>query len=178
MKLMAPIPGMSLTREPGNAPWEQPPLHETPEKALAFYLDKFDDEDSLDDLLFAIEAGYPIDAMVDFLTSYGVMEGYHSFDVKMLISPIMHEYILSLAEASGIEYTEFLGPSKEERMKEKDKKRSKALLLKSLNAGPTTPSEESVDKAEDMMEEDEGMSGEDNEEEDTMMPSPLIKRRM
>lgn len=179
MKMMAPIPGMSLTREPGNAPWEQPPLHDTPEKSLAFYLEKFDDEDTLDDLIFALEAGYPVDAMVDFLTSYGVMEGYHSFDVKVLISPILHEYIVSLAEASGIEYTEFLGPSKEEKIKQKDEKRAKALLLKSLNAGPATPSEESIDQAEDMMEEeDNGMSGEDNEEEDEAMSSPLIKRRM
>jgi len=173
MKMMAPIPGMSLTKEPGNAPWEQPPLHDTPEKSLAFYLEKFDDEESLDDLLFALEAGYPVDAMVDFLTSYGVMEGYHSFDVKMLISPVLHEYIVNLADAADIEYTEFLGPSKEERMKQKDEKRTKALLLKSLNSGPTAPSEVSMDKAEDMMEEDS--SGEENEEED--MPSSLIKRR-
>lgn len=176
MKLMAPIPGMSLTREPGNAPWEQPPLHETPEKALGFYLDKFDEEEKLDDLLFALEAGYPVDAMVDFLTSYGVMEGYHTFDVKMLISPVLHEYIVSLADAAGIEYTEFLGPSKEERMKTKDEKRAKVLLTKALAQGLPTPSEESVDKAEDLMEEDNGMSGEDNEEE--MTSSPLIKRRV
>ena len=174
MKMMAPIPGMSLTKEPGNAPWEQPPLHDTPEKSLAFYLEKFDDEESLDDLLFALEAGYPVDAMVDFLTSYGVMEGYHSFDVKMLISPVLHEYIVNLADAADIEYTEFLGPSKEERMKQKDEKRTKALLLKSLNLGPTAPSEVSMDKAEDMMEEEDS-SGEENEEED--MPSSLIKRR-
>ena len=165
---------MSLTKEPGNAPWEQPPLHDTPEKSLAFYLEKFDDEESLDDLLFALEAGYPVDAMVDFLTSYGVMEGYHSFDVKMLVSPILHEYIVNLADAADIEYTEFLGPSKEERMKQKDEKRSKALLLKSLNAGPTTPSEMSVDKAEDLMEGEGESSGEENEEE---MSSSLIKRR-
>lgn len=174
MKMMAPIPGMSLTKEPGNAPWEQPPLHDTPEKSLAFYLEKFDDEESLDDLLFALEAGYPVDAMVDFLTSYGVMEGYHSFDVKMLISPILHEYIVNLADAAGVEYTEFLGPSKEERMKQKDEKRSKALLLKSLNSGSTTPSGVSMDKAEDLMEGEGESSGEENEEE---MSSSLIKRR-
>lgn len=177
MKMMAPIPGMSLTKEPGNAPWEQPPLHDTPEKSLAFYLEKFDDEESLDDLLFALEAGYPVDAMVDFLTSYGVMEGYHSFDVKMLVSPILHEYIVNLAEAADIEYTEFLGPSKEERMKQKDEKRTKALLLKSLNSGPTAPSEVSMDKAEDLMEEKDEGSGEENEDEEEDMPSSLIKRR-
>lgn len=177
MKMMAPIPGMSLTREPGNAPWEQPPLHNTVEEALAFYLKKFDDEETLDDLLFALEAGYPVDAMVNFLTSYSVMEGYHSFDVKMLISPILHEYIVSLADAAGVEYTEELGPSKEERMKAKDQKRTQALLIKSLSM-PTGPlPEEKIDQAEEMLDENGGASPEEDEEEEDMS-SPLIKRRM
>lgn len=176
MKPMAPIPGMSLTREPGNAPWEQPPLHETPEKALAYYLEKLDNEDVLDDTLFAVEAGAPIDYLVDILTSYGVMEGYHTVDVKMLISPILHEYLVNLAEAAGIEYVEFLGPSQEERMKQKDEKRTKTLLLKSLGAAPTTPSEENVGEAQQLMsEETEDSTGEDAMEE---VSSPLIKRRM
>jgi hypothetical protein len=175
MKMMAPIPGMSLTTEPGNSPWEQPPLYNTAEESLAFYLNKFNDEEKLDDLLFAFEAGYPVDAMVDFLTSYGVMEGYHSFDVKMLISPILHEYFISLADASGIEYTEELGPSKEEKMKTKDEERAKALLLKSMSM-PTGPlPEEDIEQAEEMLE-DNGGDTEDDEEED--MSSPIIKRRM
>lgn len=177
MKMMAPIPGMSLTKEPGNAPWEQPPLYDTTEQALAFYLEKLDDEERLDDLLFALEAGYPVDAMVDFLTSYSVMEGYHSFDVKMLISPILHEYIVSLADAAGIEYTEQMGPTKEERMKEKDKQRTKALLIKAMNSPVEQVSEEKMDEAEDMLEGNGGASPEEDEEED-MEEMPLIKRRM
>jgi hypothetical protein len=172
MKLMAPIPGMSLTKEPGNAPWEQPPLYNTAEEALGFYLQKLDDEERLDDLLFALEAGYPVDAMVDFLTSYSVMEGYHSIDVKMLISPILHEYILSLADAAGIEYTEQMGPTKEERMKEKDKQRTKALLIKAMNSPVEQISEEKMDEAEDLLE------GEEEEDDMEEMSSPLIKRRM
>jgi hypothetical protein len=136
MKLAAPIPGMSLTKEPGNAPWEQPPLLNTPEEALSFYMDKFEDEEALDDLLFTLEAGFPIDTMVDFLTSYGVMEGYHTVDVKMLVSPILHEYFTTLADTSGIQYREEMGPTKEERMQAKDKQRSKVLLLKAMGEEP------------------------------------------
>lgn len=153
MKLNAPIPGMSLTKEPGNSPWEQPPLHDTPEKALAFYLEKLDDEETLDDLLFALEAGYPVDAMVDFLTSYSVMEGYHSFDVKMLLSPLLHEYIINLADAAGVEYQEELGPSKEGRMAAKEKKRTHVLLTKALEADSPAPSSGNIQEASDMLEE-------------------------
>jgi len=171
MKLMAPIPGMSLTQEPGNSPWEQPPLYATVEESLGFYLKKFEDEEVIDDILFILEAGYPVASFVDMLTSLGVMDGYHTFDVKMLLSPVIHEYIVNLAEAAGIEYTEEMGPSKEERMKEKDKKRAKALLMKAMSMPVGPIPEETVEQAEDMMEQSEDDS---TEEEDT--PS-LIKRR-
>lgn len=170
MKMMGPIPGMSLTREPGNAPWEQPPLFDTVEQSLAFYLDKLSDEDTLDEVLFSLEVGYPVASMVDFLTSHSVMEGYHTPDVKMLVSPLLHEYIISLAEAAGVEYVEDIGPSKEERIKEKDKKRRQVLLIKALEDGDPQPSEDSLEQAEEMVEE--GGSVEDNEEE-----APIIQRR-
>jgi hypothetical protein len=174
MKMMAPIPGMSLTREPGNSPWEQPPLYNTAEEALAFYLDKLSDEDRLDDLLFALEAGFPVSTMVDTMTSYSVMEGYHTFDIKMLLSPVLHEYLITLAEAAGIKYTEDVGPSREERMNEKEKQRTKALLLKGLAEGAgQAPSEESMDEAEDLLE------GEEADKDDMVEEAtPLIKRRM
>ncbi len=168
--MMAPIPGMSLTKEPGNAPWEQPPLHDTPEKALAFYLEKFDDEETLDDLLFSFEAGYPIDAMVDFLTSYSVMEGYHSVDVKMIVSPLLHEYFVNLADAAGIEYTEELGPSKEERMAAKQKKRTQVLLTKALDL-PSQPSQENVAEATEMVEEQAPV------EDAPIQAEPLVRQR-
>lgn len=163
MNPIAPIPGMSLTREPGNAPWEQPPLYSTPEEAIAFYLEKLEDEETLDDTLFALEAGYPVDAMVDFLTSYSVMEGYHSFDVKMLVSPVLHEYLVSLADAAGIEYVEELGPSKEEKIKAKEKQRVQVMLKRGLE----TPTEPSLPPSADMM----------TEEPELPFEEPLVKRR-
>ena len=171
MELMAPIPGMSLTKEPGNSPWEQPPLYSTVEESLAFYLEKFNNEEILDDLLFSLEMGYPVEALVNFLTSHSVMEGYHSFDIKMLIAPVLHEYIMSLAEASGTKVVERNGPSKEERMAERDKKRTQAMLAKMMEEGGA-PSEEMVDKAEDLLEGEDTKSSDENEEE-----APLIKRR-
>lgn len=167
MNFAAPIPGMSLTKEPGNAPYEQPPLYNTPEEALAFYFEKLDDEEKLDDVLFGLANEYPVEALVDSMTSVGAMEGYHSIDVKMLISPILHEYIVNLATAAGIDFVEEMGPSKDERMAERDKKRTQLLLKKALEGG-SPPSEASMDKAEDALE------GEDDEEESV----PIIPRRM
>ena len=142
------------------------------EESLAFYLEKFNDEETLDELMFTLEVGYPVDAMVDFLTSHSVMEGYHSVDVKMILSPVLHEYIMSLADAAGVKYTEELGLTKEERMAERDKKRSQVLFTKMMEEGGE-PSPAMVDQAEDLLEGE--TSSDENEEE---APSPLIKRRM
>ena len=175
MKFMAPIPGMSLTKEPGNAPYEQPPLYVRPEEALGFYFERLDDEDTIDDLMFSLEQGFPLSVFVDSMTSYGVMEGYHTIDVKMLISPILHEYIYNLATAAGVDVVETPGPTKEEKMKQKDKERMKVLIQKALDE-PDTPSEEEVAKAENMLE------GETTEEpveptDEMSASAPLINRR-
>jgi hypothetical protein len=73
MNFAAPIPGMSLTKEPGNAPYEQPPLYTKPEEALAFYLSKLDDHDVIDDIMFSLSHGISLDVFVDSMTSTGVI---------------------------------------------------------------------------------------------------------
>lgn len=177
MRFDAPIPGQSLTHEPGSVPWENPPLYETQEDALAFYMEKLEDEESLEDLLFVLEMGMPVEIMVDGMTSMGVMEGYHTFDVKMLVSPIIHEHIVSLAEAAGIKYKEEAGPSKEERMKERDQKRAKAIIEKAIfeDEGEEGPDMEAM---EEQVEEPEEM---EEEEVEKPTPSPMgsgfIQRR-
>lgn len=174
MKFTAPIPGMSLTRQPGNAPYEQPPLYTTPEEALGFYFQKLDDEEVLDDILFALDSGVPLESLVTSMTSVGVMEGYHSIDNKILIAPPLHEYIASLADAAGIEFVENAGPSKDQKRKEKEKKRIQ-LLMKKAMAENTPVSEENSEKAEEALgtEEPEETLGTPEAEE-----MPLVPRRM
>lgn len=153
MNMMAPIPGMSLTQEPGNAPYEQPPLYNTGEEALGFYFEKFEDEDNLDNIIFALEHGYPVESFVDAMTSVGVMEGFHSVDVKLLISPVLHEYLVNLAEAADIDFVEMEGPSKEDKVSRRDKERTKILLQKALETDVEV-SPEAAEKAEEALEED------------------------
>lgn len=175
MRAIAPIPGMSLTKEPGNAPWEQPPLYATVEEALDFYVNKLNDEEVLEEVLFSLEAGYPVEAMVNFLTSHSVMEGLHTFDVKMLVAPVLHEYIVSLAESADIKFVETAGPSKEERAKERTKKHQQVLLRKFMEEDE--PSDESPEEMVETPEHETGeKSGMGVEQDGGDMP--LIPRRM
>lgn len=129
MQFNGPIPGESLTRTPGNAPWEQPPQHTKVEDAAAIYMDRLDDDETMEDLLFILGEGMPIDVMVESLLMNGEMQGKHTADVSILIGPILHEHMISLAEAAGVEYREFQGYTKEE------KKRNKFLEQMKLSIG-------------------------------------------
>lgn len=172
MNLRAPIAGMSLTKEPGNAPWEQPALYNTPEEALAFYFQKLENAEIVDDIMFSLEQDFPLEILVDSMTSVGVMEGYHSVDVKTLISPVLHEHLKTLADTLEISFVEFAGPSQEEKLKDKDKKRTIIMLEKSLGGPPVKIGASAQAQASEEMGEiaSTGEAGE-------MPPTPLIKRR-
>ena len=159
--MLAPIPGMSLTKTPKNQPWEQPPKFVKKEEALAFYFERMNNPDTLDDILFTLERKVPIETIVDVMTSFGVMEGYHTPDVKVLVGPIIHEHIKMLAEALDIDAVEWAGPTDDEKKAKKDKERMKILIQEALE-NPTPPDEDMVEEAEEALEGD---------------TTPLIKRR-
>jgi len=151
--MLAPIPGMSLTKEPRNQPWEQPPKFSRKEEVLAFYLERLNDPDVLDDFLFMLDRKIPLEIVIEALTSYGVMEGYHSPDLKVLVSPILHEHLRMLCEAIDLEIVEWAGPSNEEKKSEKDKTRMKILIQEALD-NPTPPEPEMVKEAGEALQGD------------------------
>ncbi len=162
--MMAPIPGMSLTRTPKNQPWEQPPMYAKKEEALAFYLERLNDPEVLDDALFTLKHGFPVEAFVDSMTSYGVMEGYHTIDVKTLISPVLHEHLMTLGDALKLKFTEWAGETDDERKSAKDKQRMQFLIEEALD--DPTPVEEMEEGA--VKDASEALQGD---------KEPLIKKR-
>lgn len=102
-----PIPGESLTREPGNAPWEQPPQFSKVQEAMGFYMDRFERDEVLEGLLDVLDKGMAIEHFVDTMLLYGEMEGKHTTDVSVLVAPVLHEYIMFLADSAGVNYKEF-----------------------------------------------------------------------
>lgn len=101
-----PIPGASLTTEPKGYAWERPAQYDKPEEALSFYINKFDDEETTDDINLALGEGFPLDILVSSILTNGVMDGIHTTDVKLLIAPVLHEYLRIKADAAGIDVKE------------------------------------------------------------------------
>jgi hypothetical protein len=103
--LEAPIPGMSLTTEPGNSPWEQPPQLVTLQEVADFYINKLtEDQEAIDKTLDAIEAGAPLQILADTVITFNMMKGNHTIDVGFLVMPIIVEMFITLAELNNIEY--------------------------------------------------------------------------
>lgn len=106
--LNAPIPGMSLTTEPGNRPWENPPSMSTVEEALEFYANRIfkADKFAMDDMLDVIEAGIPIRNIANVLQTTSVMQGRHTLDVGFLVLPAIEEMLMAMADLNNVKYNQ------------------------------------------------------------------------
>ena len=116
------IPGQSLTGEPKQYAWERPPEYDTPEDALKFYLPKITEDETVDDIMLALENDFPLSTLVRGIYMNGVMEGLHSIDVGLLIAPVLHEVIKSTAKTYGVEFRE-MPVTDEQRLQGKEKQR-------------------------------------------------------
>jgi hypothetical protein len=100
----APIPGMSLTHELGARPWQQPHQFPDVESAVDYYMARMTSEEFIDQLIDILEMGVPVTVVANTMQLANVMEGKHSIDVSMLITPLLIELMMMLAESAGIEY--------------------------------------------------------------------------
>tara|TARA_R100001377_G_scaffold85292_1_gene71285 strand:+ start:3306 stop:3833 length:528 start_codon:yes stop_codon:yes gene_type:complete len=145
----APVPGQSLTSEPKNYNWENPPKFSKPEDALMFHLDSLRKPDKIKSVLGLLSLGLDVVTMTEGILRGAVAEGYHTIDVSLIIGPIIHEYIVGSAEAAGIDYEEGIeedGYDPQQIEYALESKKSKEIL-KSIKGGkkfdlPDSPQEE------------------------------------
>jgi hypothetical protein len=101
--LQAPIPGMSLTIEPGSVPWEQPPKYTTIQEVADYYVDSFtSNPEFVTTTLDAMEGKVPLKTIADYLMTMNVMQGMHTVDVGFLVLPIITELLSTYADLEGI----------------------------------------------------------------------------
>lgn len=112
-----PIPGMSLTQTPKNAPWERAPEITKPEKAIEYHLNKMSNPDTMEKALYLLESDrITLVNLVQGLMRGATYQGIHSVDVGLLVAPVVHEFIKQTADSVGITYDEgFEDKSKKEK---------------------------------------------------------------
>lgn len=109
----APIAGMSLTSELGATPWQHPPQYNTVEEALDYYAPRILNPDVKQDLLNVMEMGIPLTTIAQALQMGGTMEGKHTIDVGILVTPVLVEMLAYLADTENAEYKSGLEPRKD-----------------------------------------------------------------
>ena len=117
-----PVPGQSLTSEPKGFPFERPADIVDPLEALDLHIDNMSKPESIEDALFFLEAGLDLVTLVEGILRSAVMEGIHSLDVSLIIAPVLHEVILSIAKTHNVDFDE-TPISESERLEGKEKDR-------------------------------------------------------
>lgn len=161
--LKAPIPGQSLTDEPKNYPWENPPEITDPEEAIAMHMSKFNNPEVIDNMLALLDIGFPVRAMAESILTASVAAGWHSIDVSLIIAPFMHEHIISMANEAGVSYVEGFEKD-EEAAQEKERQ---FILAKATQMLKETPKGEQ-DAGYDMAMESLGILDKPEADYDTM----------
>ena len=98
----APIPGQSLTDEPGNYPWEHPPQSASDEEALDEIYESLMQEDNMKRMFTLLRMGIPVEALVKVITFSGFLEGKYTVDVAKLLEPMVSMIITGEAALAKI----------------------------------------------------------------------------
>ena len=169
-----PVPGQSLTTEPKNVPYENPPDLVDPEEAALVHLERINNAEAVESILFYLENGISVVAITEGLLRTAVLAGAHSIDVSLIIGPVIHEFIKSAADAAGIEYDEGL----EDREGKAAVKYSRDVLRarKMLSEMDIDP-EEMVEKTDEDIPEEPMMDEEPAEVEPTDTPPTGLMAR-
>lgn len=126
-----PIPGQSLTGEPGSKPWEKPPQMNDVDEVVEFYLGRLSEEGKMDEMLTIVEGGIPISALTKSILTSGASRGLHNVDMNIMVAPVLHRFIKNAAEDNGIEYDEGLVDKAKQR--ETELRKAKIKFNKELN---------------------------------------------
>ena len=154
----APIPGMGMTHELGGRPWQLPPQHTTIEDALDFYIPRLTAKESRRQLFDVLEMGVPVTSVANSIQLSSIIEGKHTVDVGMLVTPIIMEFIMLMADEVKVKYETGLEEVKKMRPSAVDLAMNKIedRSIEGLNLG--NQEEEVVEVKQEPIEEDDDES--------------------
>ena len=98
-----PVPGQSLTDEPGNYPWEHAPQFATVEDASHAIWNGMHKEETMEKILVLLDAGLTVEEIVKVIVFAGFVEGKFNPDVGLLLVPIVSDMVVAMGKKAGIE---------------------------------------------------------------------------
>ena len=98
-----PIPGQSLTDEPGNYPWEHPPQYTDLREARDRIFEGMTQEENIKQLITMLASDVPAEAIVRTVLFAGFTEGKWTVDMAALLAPVVLIQVIGLAKAAKLE---------------------------------------------------------------------------
>ena len=151
VSLSRPVPGQSLTHEVRARPWQNPPQFNTVEESMDWYLERFDNPELVEEMLSIIENKVPLSVIANSMQLGAVLQGVHSIDVGVLITPIIIEILRTLAEKTDTDYV--IGDEPEDTDRPSD-----SVIESAVNKIKSMPIEDNVEE-EEIEEDDEEPMG-------------------
>lgn len=150
VSLSRPVPGQSLTHEVRARPWQNPPQFNTVEESMDWYLERFDNPELVQEMLSIIENKVPLSVIANSMQLGAVLQGVHSIDVGVLITPIIIEILRTLAEKTDTDYV--IGDEPEDTDRPSD-----AVIESAVNKVKSMPIEDKLEEIEENDEEPMGL---------------------
>tara|TARA_Y100000004_G_C8924216_1_gene416871 strand:- start:658 stop:1179 length:522 start_codon:yes stop_codon:yes gene_type:complete len=97
-----PVPGQSLTDEPGNYPWEHPPRKTDPEVVLEEIWRSITTPAAVEEMIYLLEAGVPVEGIARTIVFAGFMEGEFTPDLGFTLAEPIMEMITAIGMRAGI----------------------------------------------------------------------------
>lgn len=144
-RLSGPIAGQSLTATLGERPWQREYKYSTIDEVANHYLTAMSTNAFTNNAVSVLETGVAVTSLANVLQLNGVMEGLHSIDLGILVSPIIVEYLMLIGDTHGVEYT--TGFEIEEQTDE-------ILLQRGIESAGTNVTPEDISEFEDALEGD------------------------
>jgi PhoPQ-activated pathogenicity-related protein len=102
----APIPGASLTKTPGGAPWQSPPQFTDEDEALHYIWEVvFQKPEAVVPFMVFLKKGIAVTEIVNTFLFAGVAASKWTLDLAMLMYQEVAWMICALAKIRGIKYT-------------------------------------------------------------------------
>ena len=102
-KFDAPLPGQSLTDEPGNYPWEHPPKTPSLEEATDYVYESMMKPENMERMFTLLRMGIPIEALVKIITFSGFLEGKWTVDTAKILEPLVAMLLAKMAKDAQID---------------------------------------------------------------------------
>jgi len=100
-------PGISWTDAPRSTPWSTPPKMVNVSEIAQTYVDKMSSPNTINSTIELIESEVPLAALANALMLNGVSQGAHTIDAGILVTPVIIEMLVTLAEVHGVKYNIF-----------------------------------------------------------------------